>query len=173
MRRANSSYVPMDSADNHSERIAHYLEWVHRNRPGERISYREIAQVVFQIRNPTHKYIQIIRRRHQYIAKKLDKLYNLGWDANSDGIRPLDSAQEVAAIDYAPTVVEVESKRAKSSRKIELVERLGGVRAFDNTNEGRHIAQFYTKTSTQIGKLKLPPKAEMRNLLTAHISNED
>jgi hypothetical protein len=163
----NHAYTPLLGADNDSERIAHYLKWTHQNRPGERISYREIAKVVFQIRSPTNKYIQLIKRRHQYIAKKLAG-YDLGFDSNGDGIRPLDSAQEVAAIDYAPTVMEVESKRLKSSRKIELVERLGGVESFDNTPEGRHIAQFYTKTSTQINRLKLPPRSEMRNLLVSH-----
>lgn len=161
----------MSSNDNDSERIAHFLEWAHRNRPGERISHREIAQVINNIRNPTMKHVQMIKRRHQYVAKKLDLLYNLGWDANSDGIRPLDSAQDIIKIDYIPAVGEMESKRVKGVKKIDLVERCGGAEACDDTPEGRHLAEFYNKTKTQIVRLKLPPRIEIRKLLTSHNSD--
>ena len=162
-------YVPMQNANNLSEKIVHFLEWAHRNRPGERIALREIAQMVYQVSRPIASNIQSIRTRSHHVSKLLRETHKLGWDSDKDGMRAIDNVDDIAAQDLVPAVRELESKHKKVEQRIHLIEERGGLAAFTNSADGRKFAAFYSKVKTQSSKLKLPSRNEIRGLFVAAV----
>jgi hypothetical protein len=169
-----SNYKPLVSAKSLSEKIAHFLEWTYQDRSGVKISVREVAQEVFQIRRPTEKNIKDILHRSNHARRILRESYKLGLEHDEDGFRALDKVDDLIRKDYIPIVGYMGAKQRRLNASSKLIEIRGGVSAVSDTPEGAQLAEFYTETQAKVTnkKFQLPPRSEIRGLLTSHNLNK-
>jgi hypothetical protein len=169
MRRRNANtYEPLVTAKNPSEKYAHYLAWAYKARPGERIPYRDIVKAALGVQNITNTRRDSIKRSFSHIKKILRVKYDLGWDANEDGIHLLDHPDEIAAIGAADGIQQMAAGQKRVTEQVELADRRGGIEACSDTDLGREAARFLAKAKA-VTRVALPKPEGIRGLLIAAI----
>ena len=166
-RRKINGYVPLTKADSTSEKCAHFLAYAHKNRPGERIPYRDIDKAISGYTNASIARIKSIKKSFQHIKRILRDEYDLGWDADpKDGIRPIYKVDEVVAIGAADGVQQMAIGQKRIGEQVALAKRLGGIEACSDTPLGHEAARFLTKAESAT-RVALPNPKGIRLLLVA------
>jgi hypothetical protein len=153
-----------------SARAAHYLVHCHKQRPGERISWREVARVIDNLQHmPTKantKVVSLFRSSH-HVGRVMREVHELDIETNGDGVRILDHVHDVVKSSVARAAKELDLKRKKLDDRLTLVNKKRG--QFKDNEEGRALKRFVDRASaaTKSVKSQLPSAVEIKGLLVS------
>jgi hypothetical protein len=170
MAPRSSQYQPPTEPMSISEKAAHFLAWCEKHRPGEYISYAEIAQTVHTLKTrPTKKHAttQGILRSSGHICRLLFQKFQLGWDSQKNvGVRAINDVHDIVKLGVVKGVEQIAAGERKLSKSMQLVDQRKN--DFAATEEGKRLKKFVGRVKASVSSLALPSKAEIKGLLVGH-----
>lgn len=131
-----------------SARVAHFLQFCHETRAGERISWREIVMVVDGLpRLPNKDNPRVIRARQgvNNVRTSLGREYELALDVTPEGARAINKFEDIMELSVIPVVREYEVKGKKIEKRMDLARRKIG--EAENSERGRSMKAIFEKVN--------------------------
>ncbi len=103
----SAKYVQPTEEMTTSEKTAHCLKWYHDKSPGVRVSWRDLIKSrdnLSSLPNRSNALVAAAARNTHNIAKVMRAKYRLDIDANTDGVRILESVEDMTRLVLARKV---------------------------------------------------------------------
>jgi hypothetical protein len=166
---SSKKYVRPTEAMTTSAKIAHFLEFCHKNRAGERVPWREIVMTAEGLpRLPMKDNPRVIaaRRGADHVRNIMLREYGLGIDNNADGVRVLENFEDVMESSVVPVVRELDQKRRKVEKRMGLAQQKVG--EIENSDRGRAAKALYDRVSSATkGVQRFLPTDLIRGYMTS------
>lgn len=168
MSKSTQRYQAPEEAMTSSAKAAHYILWHHEQNPGVRIGWREMAKVLDNLPglpNRTNAKVVALSRNSHNIGKVMRNQYRMDIQTDPDGIRVLQSGEDITRFSVA--------KRAKEANlkvnKLAEVSQLALEKKFRDTPESRGLKKFAERAAAgaSTAKNQLPSMVDVKGILVS------
>jgi len=152
-------------ADSNSEKATDLLYWCYQNLPGERISFHDVARIVYGIKRVRPNNIRGVKSMISHIHKRVWETYSLGFSSNDVGMKITANVHEYMQTDYRRRL----DKFAAGKRSLDFGQRVVDSKQdeFEDNQEGRNLKKLAGQVRKVCATAVLPARDEVRALLGA------